>query len=240
MEDEEKLSGSLAAIFKEFTEFAQADQDIRDEIKLKVREIEGCNREVQAILAKIHHRDGLTKMEDLLTSVDDVIDSKIKERIKSLSTVIPKGQYFRFHQHFNYSLQKLVFTTTLIHFLRTEKLLFWGPSAERLGMTTDRELRDDFLYLDFEDYLAGVIHLSNELSRFTVNCVTNGDFERPMKISAFLQEVLEGFRLLNLKNDNLRKKFDSIKYDMKKVEEVVYDLSIRGLVKPLDKEPKED
>ena len=54
-----------------------------------------------------------------------------------------------------------------------------------------------------------------------------------MRISAFLQEVLEGFRLLNLKNDNLRKKFDSIKYDMKKVEEVVYDLSIRGLVKPL-------
>ena len=83
---------------------------------------------------------------------------------------------------------------------------------------------------------SGVIQLSNELSRFTVNCVTNGDLERPMKIQVFLQEVLEGFRLLNLKNDNLRKKFDSIKYDMKKVEEVVYDLSIRGLVKPLDNE----
>jgi hypothetical protein len=36
---------------------------------------------------------------------------------------------------------------------------------------------------------------------------------------------------LNLKNDGLRKKFDSLKYDMKKVEEVVYDLSIRGLLK---------
>ena len=40
-----------------------------------------------------------------------------------------------------------------------------------------------------------------------------------------------GFRLLNLKNDMLRKKFDSLKYDLKKVEEVVYDLSIRGLLK---------
>ena len=100
-----------------------------------------------------------------------------------------------------------------------------------------QELRDEKLYLDFEDYLSGVIQLSNELSRFTVNCVTNGDFTRPMRISAFLQEVLEGFRLLNLKNDSLRKKFDSIKYDMKKGEEVVYDLSIRGLVKqPLAEE----
>ena len=42
-------------------------------------------------------------------------------------------------------------------------------------------------------------------------------------------------RLLNLKNDNLRKKFDGIKYDLKKVEEVVYDLSIRGLNKPVVK-----
>lgn len=236
MEDEEKLSGSLAAIFKEFTEFSQVDQDIRDQIKLKVRELEQANREAIAIIAKIHHCDGLSKMEELLANVDSLIDSKVKDRIAALSTVIPKGQYFRFHQHFNYSLQKLVFVVTLMHYMRHDKLLFWAPTAERLGMTHDQELRDETLYLDFEDYLSGVIQLSNELSRFTVNCVTNGDFTRPMRISAFLQEVLEGFRLLNLKNDSLRKKFDSIKYDMKKVEEVVYDLSIRGLVKPLASE----
>jgi len=237
MEDEEKLSGSLAAIFKEFTEFAQVDQDIRDQIKLKVRELEQANREAIAIIAKIHHCDGLSKMEELLGNVDSLVDSKIKNRIAALSTVIPKGQYFRFHQHFNWPIQKLVFVVTLIHYMREDKLLFWAPTAERLGMTHDQELRDEKLYLDFEDYLSGVIQLSNELSRFTANCVTNGDFTRPMRISAFLQEVLEGFRLLNLKNDSLRKKFDSIKYDMKKVEEVVYDLSIRGLVKqPLAEE----
>ena len=231
MDNEEKLSGSLAAIFNEFTEFAEADQDIRDQIKLKVRELEQCNREAVAILAKIHHCDGLANQAELLTKVDTLLDSKVKERIQALSGVIPKGHYFRFHQHFNYSLQKLVFVTTLIHYLRHDQLLFWAPTATRLGMTHDQELRDEQLYLDFEDYLGGVIQLSNELSRFTVNCVTNGDFQRPVNISSFLQEVLEGFRLLNLKNDNLRKKFDSIKYDMKKVEEVVYDLSIRGLVK---------
>jgi hypothetical protein len=44
---------------------------------------------------------------------------------------------------------------------------------------------------------------------------------------------------LNLKNDGLRKKFDSLKYDMKKVEEVVYDLSIRGLLKTDTKSPQQ-
>ena len=48
-----------------------------------------------------------------------------------------------------------------------------------------------------------------------------------------------GFRLLNLRNDGLRKKFDSLKYDMKKVEEVVYDLSIRGLLKTDTKSPQQ-
>lgn len=50
-----------------------------------------------------------------------------------------------------------------------------------------------------------------------------------MKIAKFVAELDSGFRLLNLKNDSLRKRFDGLKYDLKKVEEVVYDLSIRGL-----------
>lgn len=62
-----------------------------------------------------------------------------------------------------------------------------------------------------------------------------------MKIAKFVAELDTGFRLLNLKNDALRKRFDGLKYDLKKVEEVVYDLSIRGL-KPKEgiwKKPKQ-
>ena len=229
MENEEKLSESLVGIFKEFTEFSQADQEIRDQIKVKVRELEQANREAVLILAKIHHHEGLSGLEDLLKSVDQHLDTKIKDRIDALASVIPKGQYFRFQNHFSFCMQKLVFVATLVHYMRNDKLLFLAPTAQRLNMTNEQG--GDKLYLDLEDYLSGVIQLSNELSRFTVNCVTNGDLQRPVKILSFLQEVLEGFRLLNLKNDNLRKKFDSIKYDLKKVEEVVYDLSIRGLIK---------
>lgn len=62
-----------------------------------------------------------------------------------------------------------------------------------------------------------------------MNSVILGDYQRPFHISSFISDVTAGFRLLNLKNDNLRKKFDSLKYDVKKVEEIVYDISIRGL-----------
>ncbi|KOB76541.1 Translin [Operophtera brumata] len=45
-------------------------------------------------------------------------------------------------------------------------------------------------------------------------------------------ELKEGFHLdiEDYLNDHLRKRFDALKYDVKKIEEVVYDLSIRGML----------
>lgn len=51
-----------------------------------------------------------------------------------------------------------------------------------------------------------------------------------VRISAFVKDLHAGFQLLNLKNDILRKRVDGVKYAVKKVEDVVYDLSLRGLI----------
>lgn len=84
-------------------------------------------------------------------------------------------------------------------------------------------------HLDIEDYLMGILQMASELSRFATNSVTMGDYDRPLNISRFMADLNSGYRLLNLKNDGLRKRFDALKYDVKKIEEVVYDISIRGL-----------
>lgn len=61
--------------------------------------------------------------------------------------------------------------------------------------------------------------------------MTLGDYVRPLKISHFIKNVHAGFQILNLKNDTLRKRSDGIKYRVKDVEDVVYDLSLRGLIR---------
>lgn len=99
--------------------------------------------------------------------------------------------------------------------------------AETLGIQVTNNNKG--FHLDLEDYLLGLLSLATELSRFAVNAVTAEDYERPLKISKFVGDLNSGFRLLNLKNDGLRKRFDALKYDVKKIEEVVYDISIRGL-----------
>ncbi|EGG07243.1 uncharacterized protein MELLADRAFT_31612, partial [Melampsora larici-populina 98AG31] len=80
-----------------------------------------------------------------------------------------------------------------------------------------------------EEYLHGLISLINELTRLSINVISLGFFQVPIGICEFVKELSNGFSVLNLKNDSLRKRFDSIKYDLKRLEEVVYDITLRGL-----------
>jgi len=74
--------------------------------------------------------------------------------------------------------------------------------------------------------------LTQDQARLARNSVTLGDYRRPLEISQFIKDVHAGFQILNLKNDALRKRSDGIKYRVKDVEDVVYDLSLRGLLPP--------
>lgn len=93
--------------------------------------------------------------------------------------------------------------------------------------------------VELEDYLLGVSFLPAELSRLCVVAVIAEDYTMPSKISKFVSDLFGGFRLLNLKNDFLRKRFDSIKYDVKKIEEILYDINIRQLASSSKQESTE-
>lgn len=49
-------------------------------------------------------------------------------------------------------------------------------------------------------------------------------------IASFLKQVQSGFMSLDFKNDSLRRHMDALKYEVKNAEQVVYDLSLRGLI----------
>ena len=88
----------------------------------------------------------------------------------------------------------------------------------------------DAFHITIEEYLQSLITLVEELARLAINSVTLGDYQRPLQISQFVKDVHAGFQILNLKNDSLRRRSDGIKYNVKKVEDIVYDLSLRNLV----------
>ena len=105
------------------------------------------------------------------------------------------------------------------------------PTASVLSSTVPVNLKDrDAFHITIEEYLQSLISLIEELARLAINSVTLGDYQRPLQISQFVKDLHAGFQILNLKNDTLRRRSDSIKYNVKKIEDIVYDLSLRNLI----------
>lgn len=229
-------SSSVSAVFEDYLDYIQRETDLKEGLRLKIRELDGVNRELIAVLQKIHSSPA--SYPQVTEQVHELFASKVRPYYSDLRSLFPPDQYYRYCNMWSFVTQRFVFAAVLAHYLNQQKLLSKEETAQLLGL--DSEPGPQKFHLDLEDYLSGIIQVSNELARFTVNCVTHGDYDRPLKISNFLNDLNTGFRLLNLKNDNLRKRFDSLKYDMKKVEEVVYDLSIRGLVGKSGEDPKEE
>ncbi|KAF9534474.1 translin [Crepidotus variabilis] len=200
------------------------DVDIREKIKDQVTELDKKTRTMVGLLNKIHSTPA-DNLPALLDSIRPVLVS-CRDNIANLAVVIPENQVWRWKEMWTNSLRTAVFVAVLIEYMLTRQLLSLPDTAIYLGF---KDEWNDRVNLAVEDYLHGLISVVNELSRLSVNAVTLGNFEEPIKISSFVKDIFAGFSMLNLKNDTLRRRYDSLKYDIKKIEEVVYDVSLRKL-----------
>ncbi|CAD7014685.1 translin [Ceratitis capitata] len=210
-------------VFANYQKYIDNEQEIRENIRIKVREIEHLAKEATIQLQIIH--SDLSKIEYACLEARKQI-SACSNVYHQLAELIPVGQYYRYSDHWTYITQRLVFLIAMVIYLEAGFLVNRETVAEMLGLKTSHT---EGFHLDIEDYLMGILQMASELSRFATNSVTMGDYDRPLNISHFMANLNSGFRLLNLKNDGLRKRFDALKYDVKKIEEVVYDISLRGL-----------
>ncbi|XP_012274623.1 translin [Orussus abietinus] len=226
------MADSVMDIFNSFQDYLNNEQELREKIRNVVKDIEKSARDILIVLQNIHNDSNVEEniiVSQYCAKAREYFED-VRKQYATLAEVVPKDQYYRFHDQWKFVTQRLCFLASLTIYLEKKILVTKETVAEILAIKNNRE---EGFHLDLEDFLMGLLQLSAELSRFAVNSVTYGDYNRPLEISRFVNELNAGFRLLNLKNDSLRKRYDALKYDVKKVEEIVYDLSIRGL-KPSD------
>ncbi len=84
--------------------------------------------------------------------------------------------------------------------------------------------------LDTEYYLLGICDTSGELVRRALNKGIQGDFKEVKKIKDFVTEIYDELIQFNVKNGELRKKIDSIRWDLKKLDEMVFNLKVGGKI----------
>ncbi|KAJ5155765.1 hypothetical protein N7492_008568 [Penicillium capsulatum] len=223
-------------IFEDLQTKIDAETTVRDELHEIVQTLARKGRSTQAILSRAH-----STPSDQLKSVLDAATVEIlaqKQEVARLKTVADQHPFYKYNGLWTRELQNLVSSIELCAWLgglQEHK----GPESASFMTIEDVgkfleipvNLKDqDAFHLTIEEYLLALIAMVEELSRLAVNSVTFGDYDRPVQIGKFIKDFFAGFQLLNLKNDILRKRSDGIKYSVKKVEDVVYDLSLRNLI----------
>lgn len=211
-------------IFSYFEEYFKADYDIRENIKKTVKELEQSLREINTTMDIIHLPRPFN-VKELSVTISCLFEN-VKSHYEKLSSQIPSGEYYRYHENWKSITQQLLSRACLMHYLLFGTLLSTDEAAKLLGI---EPMQCAKFHMCLEDYLLGVLIMTSELARLSVNSVTAKNYMRPVQISIFVKELEAGYRLLNLKNDYLRKRYDALKYDVKKIEEVVYDITLRGL-----------
>ncbi|KDP29138.1 hypothetical protein JCGZ_16527 [Jatropha curcas] len=212
---------SLENQFKEFRTQLEESGNLREKIRAVVVEIESATRLMHASLLLVHQSRPVSEVLEEAKAQIGVL----KGLYNQLAEIIHgcSDQYYRYHGDWRTETQTVVSMLAFLHWLETGNLLLHSEAEEKLGLNSSE------FGLDIEDYLIGVCFMSNEMPRYVVNRVTAGDYDCPRKVLKFLTDLHEAFRMLNFRNDFLRKKFDGMKYDLRRVEEVHYDVKIRGL-----------
>lgn len=92
--------------------------------------------------------------------------------------------------------------------------------------------------VDYTNYLLALLQLIDVIVDYTSEVIIKVSINKTDKFqyslalinSQLLTKLQAGFQLLDLKNDNLRRKYDGLKYLVKKMNSMVYDLSLRNLI----------
>ncbi|KAJ8428367.1 hypothetical protein Cgig2_015885 [Carnegiea gigantea] len=246
------LDGALEAQFETFRTQLEESSNLREGMRNVAMQLDSASRIMHANILLVHQS---RPINDILEKAKSQI-GVLKGLYSQLAEILREcpGQYYRYHNEWRSETQMVVSLLAFMHWLETGSLLLHPEAQEKLGCGVllsafsvliviqsmkhwlllhlyfgDYAVTTPDFGLDIEDYLVGICFMSNELPRYVVNRVTYGDYDCPRKVLNFLTDLHAAFRMLNLRNDFLRKKFDGMKYDLKRVEEVYYDVKIRGL-----------
>ena len=178
---------------------------IREEMRrtdLKREEIIQLSREIITISKQVIYA---AQRNDL--KVADFAANSIKIKVKKLKKInISTDTNIS-----SVAFQEYVEAIAFYEFVKNKKI----PTKASLGVSA-------------EDYLSGLCDLTGELVRKAIYDVIHRKFDEAERIKELVHDIYGEFLNLHLRNGELRKKSDSIKWNLKKLEEVMYDISMKG------------
>lgn len=144
------------------------------------------------------HRNELKEAESLIKQIKDKI--KKLDKTKNYDTGISSVAF-----------QEYVEALVFYEFVKTNKV----PSHKDLDVDT-------------ESYLLGLTDLTGELGRKAVHDAIKNDIASVIKVKELVEEIYGEFLKFDLRNSELRKKSDSIKWNLNKIEDLLFTMKGRA------------
>ncbi len=181
----------------------------KQEFKKIVKELKDYERERESLIQLSRNIIQISKQ--IIYSVhrnDFVSASKLLTEIKNKIKKLPKENYEA--GIINVARYEYVEAICFYEFVKNKRV----PTKKSLAV-------------DVDSYLLGLADLTGELVRKAVNASINKNFKDVLNIKDLIDEIYGEFLKFDLRNGELRKKYDSIKWNLKKVEDLVHENSFR-------------
>lgn len=81
--------------------------------------------------------------------------------------------------------------------------------------------------IGYDEYLSGICDLTGELTRRAISLATEGKLKEVLEVKETVQDIVGELIKFDLVG-KLRNKYDEAKRNLKRLEEIVYDMKIRG------------
>ncbi|RME77361.1 hypothetical protein D6774_04765 [Candidatus Woesearchaeota archaeon] len=172
--------------------------EAREQVIKQSREVVRKSKEVIYAL----HRDDATTSKKV---------QELEELFKKLYEFVKDKPRLLFSGSFKVAAQEYA-EARILHDLLTKKRI-----------PTSKELQ-----LEPEHYLLGLIDVTGELVRRAINQSIKGNTKDALMLKDAVSEIYDELMLFEFSNGELRKKFDSIKYDLQKLENLILDLHLTG------------
>ena len=148
------------------------------------------------------HRHDLKAAEEHLRAAESLL-KEVKKLAVLDAALSVLGAY-------TVAIQEYVEAKTFLHFVNTNTLL----DLDSLGVEP-------------EDYLMGLSDLTGELGRRAVLKTISKNYGDVHVVRDFVAGVHDFFLTLDMGNGDLRKKYDAIKWNLKKIEDIIYDIETK-------------
>ena len=135
--------------------------------------------------------------------------------IKEIQTLLKQLQTTRHHDIgiSNVAFQEYVEAICYYEFIKHRKI----PGYKQLQVKV-------------EDYLLGLCDLTGELGRKAVAYAIKNESKKVLEIKDLVEEIYGEFLKLDLRDWDLRKKSDSIKWNLNKLEDMAFSLKMGGRI----------